>query len=83
MSVYTANGMVVASAVSAGNEHDGMVMALVLDGRAAVVVADKAFDIPRNQRLLREKEIDNRILRRGVDNGKLNRVAMWLSGRTR
>lgn len=73
LSVDAASGLVVASAVTAGNEHDGVAMALVLDGRAAAVVADKAYDLPRNHQLLKSKRIEDRILRKRHDNGTLNR----------
>jgi len=49
------SGLIVTSTITPGNDHDGVVMAQVLDGRAAAVVADKAYDLPRNHRLLQRK----------------------------
>jgi len=64
------SGMITESVVTPGNEHDGMVMAMVLDDAAGAVVADKAYDLSRNHILLRKKNIDNRIIRKrgGGDN---------------
>jgi len=36
----------------------------VLDERAGAVVADKAYDLPRNHQLLNRKGIENRIIKR-------------------
>jgi len=62
------SGMIVSSAVTPGNEHDGVVMEQVLERRAEAVVADKAYDLPRCHRLLQRRGIDNRIIRRGGGN---------------
>lgn len=64
------SGFITESVVTPGNEHDGAVMATVLDDAASAVVADKAYDLPRNHQLLKRKKIDNRIIRRhgGGDN---------------
>jgi len=64
ISVDADSGLIVASVVSPGNEHDGVVMAEVLDERAEAVVADKAYDLPRNHQLLKSKRIEDRIIRR-------------------
>lgn len=66
------SGMVTTSVVTPGNEHDGVVMAAVLDETAEAVVADKAYDLPRNHQLLASRGIDNRIIRRKGDNGSAN-----------
>lgn len=65
------SGFVTESVVTPGNEHDGVVMATVLDDAAEAVVADKAYDLPRNHKLLKQRKIDNRIIRKrgkGGDN---------------
>jgi len=72
ISVDADSGMITASVVTPGNEHDGVVMAQVLDERAVAVVADKAYDLPRNHQLLRRKRIGNRIIRRRGGNGSNN-----------
>jgi IS5 family transposase len=72
INVDTDSGMITASVVTPGNEHDGVVMAQVLDERAGAVVADKAYDLPRNHRLLSRKGIGNRIIKRGGGNGAKN-----------
>ena len=72
ISVDADSGFITASVVTPGNEHDGVVMAQVLDERAGAVVADKAYDLPRNHRLLSRKGIENRIIRRRGGNGSGN-----------
>ena len=64
------SGFITESVVTPGNEHDGVVMAAVLDDAASAVVADKAYDLPRNHKLLKDKNINNRIIRKrgGGDN---------------
>jgi IS5 family transposase len=66
------SGMVVCTGVTPGNEHDGAVMAAVLDDAAGAVVADKAYDLPRNHQLLASRSIEDRIIRRKGDNGSRN-----------
>ena len=70
LAVDANSGFIVTSEVTPGNEHDGVVMAAVLDETAEAVVADKAYDLPRNHKLLKRKRIDNRIIRKsgGGDN---------------
>lgn len=75
MAVDADSGLITSTRVTPGNESaaaDGVVMAQVLDGRAAAVVADKAYDLPRNHRLLQRKGIDNRIIKRRGGNGSNN-----------
>jgi IS5 family transposase len=72
ISVDADSGFIIASVVTPGNEHDGAVMAQVLDERAGAVVADKAYDLPRNHRLLSHKGIENRIIRCRGGNGANN-----------
>lgn len=72
ISVDADSGFITASVVTPGNEHDGVVMAAVLDETAEAVVADKAYDLPRNHQLLASRGIDNRIIRRKGDNGSAN-----------
>jgi len=67
------SGIIVSTGVTPGNEHDGVVMASVLDDAARAVVADKAYDLPRNHKLLAEKKINNRIIRKKGDNGTNNK----------
>ena len=81
MSVDADSGVITASVVTPGNEHDGAVMARVLDGRAEAVVAAKAYDLPRNHLLLRAKGIVNRIIKRRGDNGS-NNSGRWVVERT-
>jgi len=64
--------MIIASVVPPGNEHDRVVMADVLDERAAAVIADKAHNLPRNHQLLQRKGIGNRIIKRRGGNGSSN-----------
>jgi len=70
ISVDAGSGFITSSEVTPGNEHDGVVMATALDDAAGAVVADKAYDLPRNHALLKRKRIGNRIIRRkgGGDN---------------
>ena len=63
MSVDADSGMITSSVVTPGNEHDGVVMAAVLDEAAEAVVADKAYDLPRNHWLLDKKRIVSHIIR--------------------
>jgi IS5 family transposase len=72
ISVDTDSGLITESVVTPGNEHDGAVMAMVLDDRAVAIVADKAYDLPRNHQLLASRGIDNRIIRRKGENGSRN-----------
>jgi len=72
MSVDAESGMITSSVVTPGNEHDGVVMAAVLDDAAGAVVADKAYDLPRNHVLLERKKIENRIIRKRGGNGNRN-----------
>jgi len=72
MAVDADSGFITASVVTPGNEHDGVVMAQVLDERAGAVVADKAYDLPRNHRLLSRKGIENRIIKRRGGSGSSN-----------
>jgi len=72
MSVDADSGMITSSVVTPGNEHDGVVMATVLDDAAGAVVADKAYDLPRNHGLLERKKIEDRIIRKRGGNGKRN-----------
>jgi IS5 family transposase len=72
MAVDADSGLIVTTGVSPGNEHDGAVMAAVLDDRAVAIVADKAYDLPRNHQLLERRKIENRIIRRKGDNGRRN-----------
>jgi IS5 family transposase len=81
LSVDADSGMVVSTGVTPGNEHDGMVMASVLDDAAGAVVADKAYDLPRNHELLERKKIENRIIRKKGDNGTRNK-RRWVVERT-
>lgn len=67
------SGFITETVVTAGNEHDGVVMAAVLDDVAEAVVADKAYDLPRNHELLKGKNINNRIIRKKGDNGTKNK----------
>lgn len=66
------SGFITSTVVTPGNEHDGVVMAAVLDDAASAVVADKAYDLPRNHKLLNDKKMGNRILRKKGDNGNKN-----------
>lgn len=66
------SGIITSTVVTPDNEHDGVVMATVLDDAARAVVADKAYDLPRNHKLLNDKKINNRILRKKGDNGDNN-----------
>ena len=75
------SGLITASVVTPGNEHDGVVMREVLDGRAEAVVADKAYDLPRNHRLLSRKGIGDRIIKRRGSNGS-NNSGRWVVERT-
>ena len=81
ISVDADSGIITESVVKPGNEHDGVVMGRVLDGRAEAVVADKAYDLPRNHLLLRAKGIVNRIIKRRGDNGS-NNSGRWVVKRT-
>ena len=81
MSVDADSGIITASVVMPGNEHDGAVMREVLDGRAEAVVADKAYDLPRNHLLLGAKGIVNRIIKRRGSNGS-NNSGRWVVERT-
>jgi IS5 family transposase len=72
ISVDADSGMITSSVVTPGNEHDGVVMEDVLDENAWAVVADKAYDLPRNHRLLSRKGIGNRIIKRRGGNGANN-----------
>jgi len=71
------SGIITETVVTPGNEHDGVVMAQVLDDAARAVVADKAYDLPRNHKLLAEKAIENRIIRKKGDNGT-NNTGRWV-----
>ena len=75
------SGMVVSTGVTPGNEHDGAVMATVLDDAAGAVVADKAYDLPRNHQLLKRRKIEDRIIRKKGDNGSRN-SRRWVVERT-
>ena len=81
ISVDADSGLITASVVTPGNEHDGMVMREVLDGRAEAVVADKAYDLGRNHELLRSKGIGDRIIRRAGGNGSRG-SGRWVVERT-
>jgi len=72
ISVDADSGFITASVVTPGNEHDGVVMEDVLDENAWAVVADKAYDLPRNHRLLSGKGVENRIIKRRGGNGSKN-----------
>lgn len=48
----------------------------VLDEAAEAVVADKAYDLPRNHKLLKGKKIDNRIIRKSGDGDNTGRYVV-------
>jgi len=45
-------GMIVSFKETPGNEHNGVVMARVLEDEAGAVIADKAFDLPNTHKPL-------------------------------
>jgi hypothetical protein len=77
------NGLPLSLAVSAENLHDSQAFEPLLQGipkvrsrrgprrrKPAKVHADKAYDIPANHRLLRERHIGDRIARIGIESSK-------------
>ncbi|SDC95873.1 Transposase DDE domain-containing protein [Glycomyces harbinensis] len=94
-------GLPLSLAVSAANLHDSQAFESLIQGlpgvrswrgprrrKPAKVHADKAYDIPANHHLLRERHIGDRIARIGIESSKrlgrhrwaVERTIAWLGG---
>jgi len=93
--VVDRHGTPLAVCLTGANWHDSIVFALLIDAipaikrpsgqrrrRPAKLHADKAYDIPRCRRFLRQRRIQDRIARRGIESSERLGRNRWVVERT-
>jgi transposase len=93
--ITDANGVPLALRITAANVHDSRVFEELIDAvppvrqgrgrpcqRPDKLHADKAYDLPRCRRALRQRRIGNRIARRGIESSERLGRYRWVVERT-
>jgi transposase len=93
--ITDANGVPLALRITAANVHDSSVFEELIDAvppvrqgrgrpcqRPAKLHADKAYDLPRCRRALRQRRIGDRIARRGIESSERLGRHRWVIERT-